>query len=573
MPDGPSESVASLDSFLSFEYCARRLPTEELDFYQDTELVAGWEFTFSGIVQPAVRFLIFSDFPYSMAKTAVWPQPRHLTWPHVDMKGILCVWDSHVLFDPREPLAVSKCLIEDTRRLFKGIVSGEDLVDFKKELNSYWNLGLNLSIRFYSTCEPTPVSRKIVYAKVGNLTVFAENPTELANCISNLGVAEPPDPRPTALFHVVDTPMPDEFPTTIGELRRLLPPNAYNSALLRSLLPTNGEGQTPILLLVDTPRGPTVVGLNIQSVRGSVVSVQRLRKGFRYVEKIPHQFFFARVTPVRAERIRVHRMDRSWVFGRDKNVDELTLRKKKIVLVGVGSIGSSVAKLLALAGVGRLALVDSDVLLPENISRHELGLGFVGENKAAAAATVLRRNIPICDIRGFPLDWHAFKATHSEEIAGADLVLDLTANWSVTCSISDFLAQSRSRSHLIVGWTEPFATAGRAVTMGPSEPLAEYFSNTGADLMPATSWPEGVGDALVPSCGGAFSPYGAMDISFVNSMIAQDAIQVLLSGLTRYRQSYWLTEEQRLLELSGSWNQNLVARIGPITPGARIARY
>ncbi len=61
-------------------------------------------------------------------------------------------------------------------------------------------------------------------------------------------------------------------------------------------------------------------------------------------------------------------------------------KSKHVAVIGVGSVGSAVADMLARAGVGRLTLVDPDVLSEDNLKRHVLTRESVGRNKAEAMA-------------------------------------------------------------------------------------------------------------------------------------------------------------------------------------------
>ena len=63
----------------------------------------------------------------------------------------------------------------------------------------------------------------------------------------------------------------------------------------------------------------------------------------------------------------------------ERNVPESpTLAGKRIALIGCGTIGGFLAELLVKAGAGMnggdLALIDPEILLPQNVGRHRLGL-------------------------------------------------------------------------------------------------------------------------------------------------------------------------------------------------------
>lgn len=59
----------------------------------------------------------------------------------------------------------------------------------------------------------------------------------------------------------------------------------------------------------------------------------------------------------------------------------IKLKNKKVGIVGVGSAGSKVAISLARSGVRDFLFVDHDILLPENICRHELNWEDIGQHK------------------------------------------------------------------------------------------------------------------------------------------------------------------------------------------------
>ncbi len=70
-------------------------------------------------------------------------------------------------------------------------------------------------------------------------------------------------------------------------------------------------------------------------------------------------------------------------------------RGKRVLVAGLGSVGSNLISFLESAGVAEFRLVDPDVLSIENIERHLLGLNDVGKNKAEAVRDYLQRKNPL----------------------------------------------------------------------------------------------------------------------------------------------------------------------------------
>ncbi len=83
------------------------------------------------------------------------------------------------------------------------------------------------------------------------------------------------------------------------------------------------------------------------------------------------------------------------LIGAD-NLDRLA--DKTVGVIGLGSGGGFVALSLAMSGVCRFVLVDKDMLESGNVTRHVADLRYVGENKAAAVADLIRQRNPDAQI-------------------------------------------------------------------------------------------------------------------------------------------------------------------------------
>ncbi|WP_084151680.1 HesA/MoeB/ThiF family protein [Nocardioides halotolerans] len=118
-----------------------------------------------------------------------------------------------------------------------------------------------------------------------------------------------------------------------------------------------------------------------------------------------------------------------------------TLIDRRVVLVGVGAIGSHIALDLARTGVGHLSLVDGDVVDVATATRQHAPIYAAGRPKAEAMLSQLRLTRPDTDLVGLQLrigDSSDFEVverkrrTFARLLRSADLVIDATANPAVT---------------------------------------------------------------------------------------------------------------------------------------------
>lgn len=110
-----------------------------------------------------------------------------------------------------------------------------------------------------------------------------------------------------------------------------------------------------------------------------------------------------------------------------------SLAGKKVAMVGCGSLGSKIGTSLARCGVGAFYLVDDDLLLPENLLRHDLDWRDVGYGKADALSRRIRlaNSASTVQTRAHRLGGQEASGSVEsliEAIAACDLVLDCTAD-------------------------------------------------------------------------------------------------------------------------------------------------
>jgi ThiF family len=122
-------------------------------------------------------------------------------------------------------------------------------------------------------------------------------------------------------------------------------------------------------------------------------------------------------------------VNREELFARvPDNIDVGLLNDKRVVIVGVGMVGSPVAYQLAWSAVGHLRLIDHDCLKIENLMRHVLPKCYLRWNKAEAMAHYLADQIDGLSVDAVPLEIRA-KVTDNELdalLADADLIIAAT---------------------------------------------------------------------------------------------------------------------------------------------------
>lgn len=116
------------------------------------------------------------------------------------------------------------------------------------------------------------------------------------------------------------------------------------------------------------------------------------------------------------------------------------LQAARVLLVGVGGLGSPIALYLAAAGVGCIGLVDDDVVSLSNLQRQVLyAEQDVGQKKVVCAARRLRALDASVQVDCYPFRLDNRNA--EELISSYDLVIDGTDNFASRYLIGDVSAR------------------------------------------------------------------------------------------------------------------------------------
>jgi molybdopterin/thiamine biosynthesis adenylyltransferase len=107
-------------------------------------------------------------------------------------------------------------------------------------------------------------------------------------------------------------------------------------------------------------------------------------------------------------------------------VDQSQLQQRVVTIVGCGSLGSGIACLLVVAGLGSIILIDRDRLETHNVIRHLCGVSDLGRFKVHAVADRLRDKNPGVVVEAWPVDAAEKHDVLVDAIRRSDLVIAAT---------------------------------------------------------------------------------------------------------------------------------------------------
>lgn len=112
------------------------------------------------------------------------------------------------------------------------------------------------------------------------------------------------------------------------------------------------------------------------------------------------------------------------------------LKAARVIIVGLGGLGSPSATYLAAAGVGRLGLVDYDTVSHSNLHRQVIhGTGNVGRSKLESAAERIRDLNPNVEIDAYPVRLTSENVL--DIFAPYDIIIDGTDNFPTRYLMND----------------------------------------------------------------------------------------------------------------------------------------
>jgi hypothetical protein len=569
MPNGKTialqlheEGIQKVDSFLSSACNARRLSSVEVEAYSGRSLTTGWEFPIeTAVTVRRLQVLIDAQFPFSLPRFFLVDRPKFLTWPHIEEDGLLCLLVDSKAARFQYPSEMVGELLGDAYRLVCSSENGENQSDFRSEFYSYWNRSLEgASEKMLSLLKLDGGSRLVRIWRGKTQSVVGESEEQILSWLRHRYGKQPQyDSTDIAcLLWLPEALPPQQYPQNAGDVYRLAAAMDGGKELLQQF---SERGTNPFYFILgaESGNGPCLAAVKTRKVSNTDIRGKRRDRsydGFR-PGKLPKflvtQRLFSDANP--SSRIKVERIDAAWIHGRGYDPHQEHLSKKKIVIIGCGSVGAPIAQHLAMAGAGQLSLVDPELLSWANVGRHPLGAEHVGDSKAETLAQKLQLSYPHAEIRGFALSYAEFQSKETPLLADADLIICATADWEMESLLNLQHTRGEITAHVLYTWTEPHACAGHAVFIPSSSPCFQCgMTLQGKARIAITVWPRDTEARSEPACGAVFQPYGPIELQGTISLAASLALDGLLRRIKQAVHRVWAGPHSLVVEAGGDWS-------------------
>lgn len=518
-----------------------------------------------------------TDFPWAKPSLVLVEKPGFPSFPHVERDGSLCLLPATAEWDTSAPVELVEQLIVDAAHLLEQGMRGDNADDFRTEVQSYWQLEPR-SKEVRSLLSTEPHSGPVRVWRGRSYLLVGDDDGTLDDWLTHRFPAQKGKRHFSSgiLCWLDQAPLPADFPLTTVDVVQIIE-SVGQADLLPAAIGTDPDG---VLVILGFPTAGGASFLAVEMLpsrsgrrRGLAPAREWLVDGYRH-NRVPAALVANRfLTRGSLRRREVVRVDARWVHGRDANdrVDELTA--STVAIIGCGSLGSSVARLLAQAGVGGFVLVDAETLTSANTGRHVLGSGSIGASKAVELGARIAGDFPhIFEMKTVPSRWQQAFEREPKLLRDVDLVVSTIGSWTCESQLDTWLMDLRARA--IYGWIEPHGVAAQAVLVDHAKGSACFacgMSREGRPLFEVTSWQE---RTLVqePACGAFFQPYGAIQLESAARLTAELALDALLGDTSAPVHRVWAASDRSLQRAGGVWSTAWLAVAGDKGGGREVER-
>jgi len=502
-------------------------------------------------------FLFDEQFPVTLPTVyAPSAEALYLENPHVLNKGVLCIVPESSSVNTKDIEAVLNYYINSTRK----ILSGTNDVDFRDEFSIYWNKKLNHIDKVCLIVSSPEVLGNSFFVYWGEKVIcISHDEVELNNwCTNFFSNTTQHNSELDGFTLMIDSPLvPKEYPETYYDLLVLAKRKDPDVFLL--LIDKFVNTTKPILVLL---KQKTATGYSLGCVEINALGLKNftsLQHGFR-VGHTPNEVLINRSTEIlkgnEVTRYLVTRTDYDWIHSRGG--DGRSYVDKAVVIIGCGSLGGYIAHSLAKSGVGKLLLVDNEMLEWSNIGRHVLGADYVYSPKADSLKKSLLKEMPHLTIEARVGKWQTLLEKEDGLFNNYDLIISSIANWRFEKPLNS-LSMRKLIPPVLFTWLEPFAVVGHCHISFENN-LGSNFDDLGRFQLAVTEF-KTLSMRREPGGCTFYQPYGLTGLLNTVSMVTKASLNYLLNSQLETKLHTWISDKDHIMrtnaEITECWDERI----------------
>lgn len=280
--------------------------------------------------------------------------------------------------------------------------------------------------------------------------------------------------------------------------------------------------------------------------------------GFSFYTKTKHKKSVKNSNNCQVEPIYVHRFDTEYLNTRLGGIQPIN--KKKVLLLGCGSIGGFIANNLCQTGITTIDILDKDVYRPENACRHFLGFSGIYASKLRYKADLAKERLyelyPYVEIDSMCFEDRTVESfiSNKDRLSNYDLIISALGDPTLNLEINRILYANLIPVPFICCFNEPYGIGGHVIVANISHNSCLqclYTSAYHTDIVPFRGSFVNDGQTFIKNisgCGGSFVPYGCLDSQQTAILATRVASEVLLGKICCNRIYSWLGNSSLLTE-------------------------
>lgn len=463
-----------------------------------------------------------SSFPLSVPLVYIQPANALGFIPHLEADGYACyVRGDGQFVNYHQPAAVVRDALQRTRETLSRGYRGENTIDFTDGFAEYWSRLPNTG-RTQSLVKPSESFKKIILAtgslnKKKQTSYLADDEQTIRSFSVQLR---------DEVFNIKKA-----FYVPLEKGTPLIPPSLGAMWSLQDIhqiikLYTSEKTRHNLQRAARKWKSVETVILGLPRPGGGWALFGITFSGVQYGYPLCEGSLVNKLQPIILDRL-----DRDYLMTRGGSSS--SLHTKHVAIIGCGSVGASVAVELARSGVGRLTLVDNDVLSAENVFRHPVGQYAVGMSKVDAVKSDLKLRIPYIQVTALAERIETLIRTKKFSWSDYNLIVIATGEPTINQYLNESLRRRKSSPPALYTWIDPYGIGGHTLLEqyhdqpGCLQCLYEftedgYLANRASFALPGQSFLKDLS-----GCGSLFTPFGSLDVL----RTAEQTVRMALNSL------------------------------------------